>query len=164
MSLASKLTVQLTEQEQSCILGVGTSGSDFANLVSSGPPKLSVETIEFNRERDKRSLLVPEFIYRPVVVDDIAVSGLTLSYARQRISPTPETAAVGMLYRSKTTKRRSGFNDIRAGVVYFREGGGNPPINSIATLKSVPERLEDIAERYFRNSAEEFTDIIKEMK
>lgn len=125
---------------------------------------MQVETTEFNREREKRRLSVPEFNYCPVVVDDIAVSGLTLWFARERISPTPETAAVGMLYKSKTTKRRSGFTDIRAGVIYSREGGGNPPINSIATLQSVPERLNDIGERYFSDSAEEFKDVIKEIR
>lgn len=163
-TLANKLANQLTDQERQCIVGIGSSGSEFADILSTGPPRLRVETIEFNREREKRSLSVPEFSYCPVVVDDIAVSGLTLWFARERISPTPKTAAVGMLYKSRTTRRRSGFTDIRTGVVYSREGGGNPPINSITTLQSVPERLDDIAERYFKNSIEELNDVIKEME
>ena len=163
-ALARKLSLQLTDQERQCIVGVGSSGAEFANLLSCGPPRLLVETTEFNRQREKRRLEVPQFDYKPVVADDIAVSGLTLWFARERISPTPETAAVGMLYKSKTTRRRSGFSDIRAGLVYSRIGGGNPPINSLNTLQLVPERLNALAERYFTESADAFKQIIKEMK
>ncbi len=162
--MAVKLCNQLSITERQSVIGIGTSGTKFAEQVASGCPQLPVCTSNFNREREKRVLEVAEYNYSPVVVDDIAVSGLTLWYARQRINPTPEIAAVGMLYKSKTTKKRSGFSDIRAGLVYSRLGGGNPPINSIATLQTSSERLDDIARRYFSDSEIEFKNVIKEMQ
>ena len=162
--MAVKLSSQLSTTERQSVIGIGTSGTEFAQQVASGCLQLPVRTSDFNRERDKRVLEVAEYKYSPVVVDDIAVSGLTLWYARQRINPTPEVAAVGMLYKSKTTKERSGFTDIRAGLVYSRFGGGNPPINSIATLKTNSARLDDIALRYFSDSQIELKNVIREMK
>lgn len=147
--------------ERQRIIAVGSSGSIFAQALRADPLVIPVETLEFTREREKRRLQVDTLDYRPVVVDDIAVSGLTLCMARQRITPEPKVAAVGMLYKSKTARRRSGFDDIRAGVVYGRFGGGNPPINSLATLQNVPERLDDLANRYFDDASEEFKVLVR---
>jgi hypothetical protein len=117
---------------------------------------LGVETVAFVRERERRTLEVKpcELAYQPILIDDIAVSGLTLAVARAKVEPTPETAVVGMLYRSRRLRRRIGTEDIRSGVTYCRLGGGSPPINSAKTLCQVPERLDALACRYFDDSEE----------
>lgn len=159
--LAMQLRGKLTIDERRSIVGVGTSGSTFAGQLQI-PPSVSVETKQFEREREQRTLDVTPLTIAPVLVDDIAVSGLTLSMARQKVLPEPTTAAVGMLYRSRWTRRRVGIDDLRAGIVYCREGGGNPPINAISSLQVFPDRLGELAERYFGDAADEFCDLIKE--
>lgn len=162
--VGAKLGTQLSDCERQRLIAVGSSGQRFAMTLKPIQLTLAVSTAVFSREREKRDLLVEQIDYCPVAVDDLAVSGLTLSYARRNITPIPEVAAVGMLYKSKTTRRRTTFEDIRSGIIYSRMGGGNPPINSLATLKAVPQRLEDITDRYFNQTAEEFKRLIGEMK
>jgi hypothetical protein len=88
----------------------------------------------------------------PVLVDDLAVSGLTLEVARSYIRPTPQTIGVGLLYNSRATRKRIGATDIRAGMVYERAGGGRVPVNSLASLQAFPERTQALGERYFSGS------------
>ena len=85
------------------------------------------------------------------MVDDIAVSGRTIQSAAAAVSPSVSAVGLGMLYNSRTTRRLIDVTDVRAACVYQREGGGLPPINSVATLRAVPERLDELAGRYFNN-------------
>lgn len=161
--LACKLTAMLSASEQQCAIGVGCSGSEFAKMIQTQPLSIPIETLTFSKERENRILRTDTIEYKPVLVDDIAVSGLTLALARQSLTPTPEIAAVGMLYKSKTTRKRIGIEDIRAAVVYSREGGGNPPINAMASLIAFPDRLDALAERYFGENSEEFKAAVQEL-
>lgn len=161
--LACRLTAMLSASEQQCTVGVGCSGAEFAKMIQTQPLLIPVETVTFSKERENRTLRVGAIEYKPVLVDDIAVSGLTLALARQRLSPTPEIAAVGMLYKSRTTRKRIGIEDIRAAVVYSREGGGNPPINAVASLITFPDRLDALAERYFGKYSDQFKAVVREL-
>lgn len=145
---------------------MGESGSVFAGLVSPNSPTLTVETLQFNSRRESRKLDVEakDFDYRPVLVDDVAVSGLTVRVVRNALTTNPEMLGVGMLFDSKTTRLRLGIDDVRAAVTYSREKGGNPPINSLSKLVADPERLNDIAQRYFAKYESDFKTVIKEIK
>jgi hypothetical protein len=100
----------------------------------------------------------------PTLVDDLAVSGLTLKVAREYVSPEPQIVGVGLLYNSRTTRRRIGAADIRAGLIYEQTGGGRVPINSLASLQAYPERAEALAERYFGDSKQAFQTAVKAAK
>lgn len=163
--LATKLTNSLNEDEVTNVVGVGTSGDSFARLIKPGAETIKVVTKRYDRVREKRELeIVPRILdYKPVLVDDVAVSGLTLSLAAQRVSPEPITAAVGLMLKSKTACRRIAIADLRSGLVYSRVGGGTPPINSISSLQEFPERLSMLSSRYFGDKSEEIKMLIREI-
>lgn len=144
------------------LIGIGASGTEFARRIRRDAPSVTVKTRCFSREREKRQLEAEacRLDYEPVLLDDLAVSGLTLAVARRATEPIASTVAIGMLFNSQTTRRRIGVDDIISGVTYCRLGGGNPPINSIKTLREIPERLDDLVSRYFNGSAD-FKQVIK---
>lgn len=164
--LATKLARQFSEQELSRCVGVGESGSEFAELVMPNSPTILVRTLQFDNKRENRKLNVEikDFAYRPVLVDDVAVSGLTIRVVRNALSTNPEVLGLGMLFDSKTTRLRLGIDDVRAAVTYSREKGGNPPINSLSKLITEPKRLDDITRRYFAKYENDFKEAIKGVK
>jgi len=152
--LADRAARNLSAEETRRVVGVGTSGSAFAKMITPRCAQIGVETVRFSRIREQR-ILQPEQVdldFVPVLVDDLAVSGLTLAAVNKITKPTASTCLVGMLKQSRATRRLIAMDDIRAGMVYSREGGGNPPINSIGTLLAVPKRLDNLVDRYFQNS------------
>lgn len=159
-ALARQLKKLLGNDEQERIVGVGNGGYNFASWINNVCPVIEVETVRFDVDRSRRELSVGDFNldYKPVLVDDVAVSGQTLGSVVKSLDVSAETVAVGLLYKSKTTRKRIGVNDIRAGLTYCREGGGNPPINSYTTLRKVPERLEELAEKYFDGADGKFVE------
>lgn len=86
------------------------------------------------------------------LVDDVAVSGLTLMSARQAIYPVrnDDIAIVGMALKSKRLGKRAGCA-IESALTYGQEGGGKPPVNSLSTLASNVDRRREYASRYFEN-------------
>ncbi len=94
------------------------------------------------------------------MVDDIAVSGRTVQTAVAAVSSEVSAVGVGMLFKSRTTRRLMAVNDVRAACVFQREGGGMLPINSVATLRAIPDRLNELAERYFSN-CDDFKDLLR---
>lgn len=158
--IADKLKTQLSTEQRRQLISVGSSGAALAAQLSEGCPNIGVETLVYERERANRELAVSPLKLQPVLIDDIAVSGLTLSLARQAVQPQPETVALGMLYRSKTTRRRIGVENVRAALIYSRLGGGSPPINSVSTLLRNPERLNILAETYFNDCAKLFGSVL----
>ncbi len=160
--LAAALALQLSDIEADAMLAVGSSGVRFGQQINANCRELPIETTCFAVQRERRILKAgtTELLGSPLLVDDIAVSGLTMATAVRALPVKPLACAVGMLYRSKTTGRRIGVADIRSAVTYSRQGGGNPPINSIRTLLECPERLEALTERYF-GSAPEIKQILR---
>ena len=160
--LAARLKEQLSPEEIGAVVGVGDSGTRFARMIRSDAPTIDVTTLEFNRDRSKRELHVQGTTQpNDVLVDDIGVSGTTIEAVR-KMAGDVALVAIGLLYDSSTTRRRMGIA-VRAGVLYTRTGGGTPPINSISSLRENPERLDDLASRYFTstNVAQLFKDIIR---
>jgi hypothetical protein len=159
--LASGVNNLLDDTEKASIIGLGASGLALARRLQPNCPGLAITTDRFDRERSKRVLRIASLITQSelIMVDDVAVSGLTLRCAKAAITPQPTKAVVGMLFESKTTRRLADLTDIRAAFTYKRESGGNPPINSIATLQSVPERLLELAGRYFKGN-KTFIDVV----
>ena len=152
--MAGRLANLLSVEEQASCIGIGVSGGDFVRAINPSALSIPVETRVFSIVREQRWLEAPdsEFANPVIAVDDIAVSGLTLQTAQRAIRPAVTACAVGMLYSSRQTRRRIGLADIRTACTYSRQGGGNPPINSLKTLLEVPERLDDLAARYFDDS------------
>lgn len=162
--LAAKTARGICDISKENLLAVGSSGYKFAQFINPQVGFIEVETLRFDRERDKRSLRVSEFATEKnmVLVDDLAVSGLTLAVAAKSISPTPNMAVVGMLFKSKTTRRLIGANDIRSGLTYTCIGGGRPPINSLASLREYPERAKELAQKYFGVFDNQFCEVINQ--
>ena len=151
--------------ETSEIIGVGNSGYKFACMIRRAAIKQEVKTDLFSRERENRRLAC-EAIYRsgPVtLVDDLAVSGTTLQSALSTVDAVVEGVALAMLFDSKTTRRRIDQPNLQAGVIYSRIGGGRPPINSIATLATSPDRVEELSARYFTDYSREFTELVTKL-
>lgn len=123
---------------------------------------MPIETVQFAQERERRQLRAElvEVEGLPVLVDDLAVSGTTLAVATSYVAPEAQTAGVGMLYDSRTTRRSIGIQDIRSGLVYAREQGGRPPVNSLDSLRAFPDRCEALAERYFAEDQAAFCELI----
>lgn len=146
--LANRLTPQIDVSSQ--IVGVGISGLAFAKRIEQKAIGLPIRTVNFSVKREERVLETkPIFTGNSaVLIDDIAVSGLTLQFATKNVNPVPISAAVGMLFKSKQTKKRIGIDTV-AGIEYSREGGGNPPINSVSTLMEYPDRLAALEQKYF---------------
>lgn len=163
-ALACALARRLTNEEVTQIVGIGDSGADFARRVYPDARQIGVTTVRFDRDRAKRELFVgalPCGLDRPLVlVDDVMVSGRTLQIVQETLDFSVKTAGVGLLYDSTRSRRRSGIPDVRFGLLYSRIGGGSPPTNSIATLRAIPDRLDELAERYFRGS-ETFKRIVR---
>lgn len=164
--VGSRVASAIDDEERKRLLGVGSSGAEFVKEIDSEADSIGVETVRFKRERELRELEIErkDTGYKPVLVDDVAVSGLTLQQTNEALSIKAQTAVVGMKFRSKRTTRRIGLGDTRVGLVYCREGGGNPPMNSIATLQQKPERLDELSNKYFEEQAEFFTKLIKGIK
>jgi hypothetical protein len=94
------------------------------------------------------------------LIDDLAVSGLTLAIARESVKPDVQVAGVGMLYNSKTTRRLIGVSDLRSGFVYARSEGGRPPVNAIDSLRAFPERCTALAAKYFQADEAAFCGLV----
>lgn len=154
--LACALAGRLTQSEVARIVGVGDSGTDFARRIRQSAPWIDVVTVRFDRDRARRELAVgtlPRILGGlAILIDDAAVSGRTLQVVRDALNRDVETAGVGLLFDSTRSRRRTGISDIRFGLLYCREGGGSPPINSLATLRTMPDRLDELAGRYFGGS------------
>lgn len=148
------------------VVGVGNSGFSFARRFSSCCRQIPVTTVEFSKERFNRVLMIDEQVFdsTPVLVDDLAVSGLTMSTVIEGVSPTPDVVAVGMLFNSKSATKLIGVRDLRYGFKYSRIGGGRPPINSVETLWQIPERCGELAMKYFGVNQSEFCVSINKME
>lgn len=164
--LAARVSNLMNDDEIERVAGVGNSGFAFARRVSGECKKIPVETSKFSKTREGRVLLVDQikFETEPVLVDDLAVSGLTLSTVLDKVMPSPDVAVVGMLYNSKTTRKLIGVGDLRYGFSYSRIGGGRPPINSIETLWRLPERCGELALKYFSGEQVAFCTSIRNME
>lgn len=161
-SLALKLAELFSPEEIQRCVGVGGSGAEFAKQINPRCPTVSVTTTQFNPEREKRELQVEQnpLGFRPVLFDDVAVSGLTLRIVRNTLTANATAAGLGMLYDNKTTRLRIGIDDVRAALIYSRNKGGNPPINSVSKLREDDSRLDELAVRYFNNN-EQLKNFIK---
>jgi hypoxanthine phosphoribosyltransferase len=166
--VARKLIEQIAPDELTRLIGVGGSGGRFAQMIQSDTPIISVTTTDWNRNRLKSILTVgePELtISRPILIDDVAVTGKTLSEVKNKLAidgnPT-ETALIGLLYQSKRTRKQIGLNDIRAAVIYANKNGEKTPLNSLdALMANKTGVLDTLLERYFDKSAEEMRNLIQ---
>lgn len=149
------------------LVGVGNSGAQICDLIAGfRTPRISVDTIEYCREREKRRLSVGEVpkIKAPILVDDVAVSGLTLGIVARRteLYNGSASAIVGLAMKSKRAKREVGLRErFRPLITYSLEGGGSPPINSISSLLQYPDRLEELVRKYFPTDETNFTQILR---
>lgn len=159
-----RLSTLFDEEEKSRIVGLGASGGVFARRLAPECAIVPIETIRFDRDRANRVLKVGRLVLpkAPIAIDDVAVSGVTIRSVSAQLSPLT-TVGVGMLYKSKRTRRMAGVADLRSGLTYSRNGGGNPPINSVATLQAIPGRLNELAERYFVNNSKDFKQLVGEL-
>lgn len=150
-SLALKLAGLFSAEEISRGVGVGGSGAEFAKLINPNRQIIGVSTIQFDSARENRQLQVEAkgFDFRPVLFDDVAVSGLTLRIVRNALAANTQAVGAGMLFDNKTTRLRIGVDDVRAALIYSRQKGGNPAINSVSKLRDDEARLDQLAERYF---------------
>jgi hypoxanthine-guanine phosphoribosyltransferase len=153
------------------LVGVGTSGSELCERIvdSDNVPRIEVATAKYARERQERRLTIGEIpdINNPILVDDIAVSGLTLGAVSRRVEKTKQTpaAVVGMCMKSKRLNRMVGLGErFMPLITYALEGGGSPPINSTRSLLAYPERLAALTKKYFPNDGTEFKQLIKEIE
>lgn len=148
----------LSGVEPRLAIGIGASGLRFAQRLVQDPDYLPIETVAYSRNRAERQLQVAprRLSGLAVAVDDIMVSGRTLSVARQALDPMPDTAVVGMAYASRSAFDLSGFKDLLYGVRYARQGGGVTPLNALASLQQYPDRLASLADRYFTAYAADF--------
>ncbi len=162
MRLANKLASQIADEELNTAVAVGESGYNFAIKLAKDCTKLPMTTIGFSREREKRDLVSQDMQCQepPFLIDDLAVSGRTLAVANDYVTPGARGVGVGMLFKSSSTRRLIDITDVRAAMIYEREGGGRPPINSLASLQNFPERSQALAERYFEGSQAAFCDAI----
>lgn len=153
-ALALKLAGLFSPDEIERCVGVGGSGAEFAKQINPSSPSIAVATTRFNAARENRQLQAEQKMlkFRPVLFDDVAVSGLTLRIVRNELAANAKAAGLGMLYDSKTTRLRIGIDDVRAAFVYSRDKGGNPPINSVSKLREDETRLTQLTERYFNNN------------
>ena len=149
------------------IVGVGRSGTRLARRIDPEAPAVASDDALFNKVREYRYLdigPVPEGLPDAVtIVDDLVVSGVTLREVDEAMAKESiDTAAeVGFLYKSKRTRRRAGMS-IGYSFRYSMEGGGSPPINSVATLLQYPERMQDLAERYFPTQGGLLSELLRE--
>lgn len=121
-----------------------------------------MNTIQFDSARENRQLQVEtkDFTFRPILFDDVAVSGLTLRVVRNALVANTQAIGLGMLFDNKTTRLRVGIDDLRPALVYSRQKGGNPAINSVSKLRDDETRLNQLAERYFSDN-QQFKKLIK---
>ena len=152
-------------------MGVGNSGSELCERIvgSDNAPRIEVATAEYARERQERRLTIGEIpdTNNPILVDDIAVSGLTLGAVSRRVEETEKTptAIVGMCMKSKRLKKMVGLGErFMPLIIYALEGGGSPPINSTKSLLAYPERLDELVEKYFQNNRADFKQLIEEIE
>ncbi len=163
--VAARAAELLSEGERARIVGVGTSGAGFARRINPAAPAMEIATRAFNRDRAYRWLEVePQcFAFRPVLVDDLAVSGRRLEEANKVTNPTAETALVGLLFKSRSTLRAigvTGLEDVRCVAKYTQVSGNVPPMNSLSTLQANPERLQDLAKACYGDKAQAFIDAV----
>ncbi|MBP7837547.1 hypothetical protein KA021_02520 [Candidatus Saccharibacteria bacterium] len=171
--LADSIKSRLTggELDISRLVGVGNSGSELCERIvgSDNAPRIEVATAEYARERQERRLTIGEIpdTNNPILVDDIAVSGLTLGAVSRRVEETEKTptAIVGMCMKSKRLKKMVGLGErFMPLIIYALEGGGSPPINSTKSLLAYPERLDELVEKYFQNNRADFKQLIEEIE
>jgi hypothetical protein len=161
--LALQTAKLLDNEERQRIVGVGTSGIEFAKRINPAAPSIPVQTIAFSRQRASRQLSVGAQIFasEPILTDDVVVSGRTLEAVNSAMTPPATVAVTGLLLRSKRTRQLAGVADLRAAVSYAKDGGGNPNINSVETLMAIPERLDELAERCFGDLAPSFKELLR---
>ncbi len=110
------------------LVGVGTSGSELCERIvdSDNVPRIEVATAKYARERQERRLTIGEIpdINNPILVDDIAVSGLTLGAVSRRVEKTKQTpaAVVGMCMKSKRLNRMVGLGELKRSLVRVNIG------------------------------------------
>lgn len=170
--VAAQMGVALAAKgvSQDRLVGVGNSGTELCEMIAGRKvPNVDVRTTNYKRERSERSLEVGEIpnVSAPVLIDDIAVSGLTLGQVVGNFKQAgrPTEAAVGFSMKSKRMRRLIGLGESFSSLVtYSLEGGGSPPINSISSLRSFPDRRDELIEKYFSSVNDEFEQLIEEMK
>ncbi len=140
------------------VITVGASANDIVRYwpEERRGTNLPVATKNETRNREARQLeagaieTISEGPY--CLVDDVAVSGLTLAVARDAVgADAGSTAVVGMAWDSRRLRRRVGM-DLLSAIRYRQEGGGKPAINTLATLAQNEERRKEYAQRRFGNS------------
>ncbi len=166
-NIARRLGKILGEEELGSlidIVGVGDSGSRFARLINPGAPAIPVITVRFDRERWLRRLTVEpaeDIPEKPVICDDVLISGATVCSAVAQLGLKPRLVAVGLSYNSKRARKRVDVPIVEA-LRYGRVGGGCPPMNSISRLTSDDggEVLKNLSDKYFDGKAEELKAIL----
>lgn len=138
------------------VITVGSSAND---IVKYWPNEVSITNLPMTvanetRVREERILLAGniEQIDGPrYLVDDVAVSGLTLSVARDSLSVNDgDSAVVGMAWDSRRLRKLVGM-PLESAVLYRQQGGGKPAINSLSTLTAKPQLRQEYALRRFGN-------------
>lgn len=113
---------------------------------------LQINVLKNSRQRENR-ILEASSLKTPdaprYLIDDVAVSGMTLAAARCALSPLREddVAIVGMAFKSKRLARRAGT--VKAAITYSQENGGRTPINTLQSLKANTTLRQEYAQRYF---------------
>lgn len=111
-----------------------------------------MRTLIDNRDRERRQLeagraAVGEGPY--CLVDDVAVSGLTLAVAREALNAKNDSmAVVGMAMQSRRLEKRVGMR-VRSAMRYAQDGGGRPAVNTFATFVGRPEIRQQYAAAKF---------------
>ncbi len=161
-ALALRLADQLDPLGVKKVVGVGKSGTRFARYIDPECRSVAVRTLEFNRQREKRQLEVTAMAQtrEDVLVDDLAVSGKTLADVLEVYQCKPKAVAVGMALKSKRLQARVAIDNFYSALEYSREGGGNPPINSISTLVSSPVIRASMLEKYTPNKRVQIEEIL----
>jgi len=149
------------------VVGIGDSGSKFARYINPGAPSIPVTTVSFDRDRWLRKLSVEpvgRLPDKPIICDDVFISGATVCSVISQLRITPQLVTAGLSYNSKTARRRLGVPVIE-GLRYGRIGGGCPPMNSASTLVSDRGQnvLENLSNKYFQGKSKELKEILERL-
>jgi hypothetical protein len=143
------------------VVAVGNSSRPYATAISTkfnvSVVNLPVTTTKYSKLRQERKLDIPNIelsFANAVLIDDVAVSGLTLVTAAHKCKPFPATAAVGALFEaSQVLDRLSGspLRNIKTGFNYrAQKNGFIPPLNTLQTALEDNERLVQLSSTSLR--------------
>lgn len=132
-------------------------GSSADDMVRYWPPGVgivaqSVSTIASSRDRRRRIVQAEDLIELKGVrcfVDDVAVTGNTLSEAMRKAPCAESLVAAGVTWDSKVLRRAMGNTVLISCVRVSQEGGGIPPVNTLSTLLDKPDICAEYSYRKF---------------